>query len=171
MIRFGEFEIRAWRLSDADDLARYANNRKIWLQLRDGFPHPYTLTDAETFLCDMTKTSDPHVFAIACSDGPIGGIGLHPGSDVHRYSAEMGYWLAEPFWGQGIMTKAVTLLSEWGFEHKKLKRIFAEPYTNNPASARVLEKSGFKLEGIMLSSVVKNNKTLDQWLYAKTLNS
>jgi ribosomal-protein-alanine N-acetyltransferase len=162
----GEYRIRDWQMEDAASIARYANNRKIWLNLRDAFPNPYGLQDAETFLAGVIEASPKTVFAIATELEAIGSIGLKPGKDVHRFTAEMGYWLAEPFWGKGIMTEAVKSLTAYAIGDLKLHRIFAEPYTTNPASARVLEKAGFACEGILRSNVFKGGKILDQFIYS-----
>ena len=111
---------------------------------------------------------DPRtVFAIATADEVIGCIGQMPGEDVHRFSAEMGYWLAEPFWGRGIMSEAVERFTEYAFAEFGLNRIFAEPYVGNEASARVLEKAGYVCEGVMRANVLKDGKVMDQYLYAK----
>jgi RimJ/RimL family protein N-acetyltransferase len=166
-IQFGEYQIRDWREEDAAGIARYANNRDISKNLRDGFPFPYGLTDAEEFLASVQKQDPRTFFALASDSEVIGGIGLGLGEDVHRYTAEMGFWLAEPYWGKGIMTEAVRKFRDYSFEHFDLQRIYAEPYETNPASARVLEKAGFELEGIMRANVNKEGKVLDQLMYAR----
>jgi RimJ/RimL family protein N-acetyltransferase len=153
-------------MEDAPSITRYGNNRKIWLKLRDGFPNPYTLRDAEAYIRRVNEMEPRTVFAIATASEAIGSIGLVPGADVHRFTAEMGYWLAEPFWGRGIMTDAVKHMLAYAICELKLHRITAEPYANNPASARVLEKAGFSREGILRSSVYKNGRVLDQFLYS-----
>ena len=164
--RIGEYIIRNWRMEDAPSIAEYANNRKIWLNLRDAFPHPYGLQDAESFISGSIESNPKTVFAIATQSKAIGSIGLLLGKDVHRFTAEMGYWLAEPFWGKGIMTQAVKRLTAYGIHDLRLHRIFAEPYTTNPASARVLEKAGFTREGILRANVFKDGKMLDQFLFS-----
>ena len=161
------FMIRKWKAEDALSIARYANNRKIWLNLRDLFPHPYVLKNAEEFISRVMTTDPLTVFAISDSKEAIGSIGLMVKEDIHRFTAELGYWLAEPYWGRGIMTRAVRGLCDYGFDKLGLYRIFAEPFTTNTASARVLEKAGFVREGIMRASAVKNNKVLDQYMYSK----
>jgi [ribosomal protein S5]-alanine N-acetyltransferase len=159
--------IRPWRLDDCEAVVKYGNNRKVWLNLRDGFPHPYTLEDARTFI-ENTSRQDPVTFyAITTQQEAIGGIGISINKDVHRLTAEMGYWLGEPYWGIGFMTETVLKFSEAMFTHFGLMRIYAEPYATNPASARVLEKAGFNLEGRMSCSVIKDGKVIDQLLYAK----
>ena len=167
MFDLGDIQVRAFLDTDVEDLAKYGNNRKVWLNLRDGFPHPYTLESARIFVEKAQTHWHQNVFAITTEMETIGAVSLHPGLDVHRYSAEMGYWLAEPFWGRGIMTRVVTVVSDWGLSDRSFNRVYAEPYTSNPASARVLEKAGFKLEGTMHCNVVKEGVVLDQWLYAK----
>lgn len=157
--------VRKWQMADAPSIARYADNKKIWINLRDAFPHPYSIRDAETFISRAMDGNKITSFAIATGSEAIGSIGLIPGSDVHRYTAEMGYWLAEPFWGKGIMTRAVKIVADYAVRDMKLVRVFAEPFATNPASARVLEKAGFRREGTLRSNVVKEDRILDQYLY------
>lgn len=164
--QIGEYIIRDWQMMDAPSIAKYANNRKIWINLRDAFPHPYSLQDAESFISRANEGNPITVFAIATRLEAIGSIGLMLGKDVHRFTAEIGYWLAEPYWGKDIMTQAVKSLVAYGIHDLGLLRIFAEPYTTNQASARVLEKAGFKAEGILRSNVFKDGKVLDQYLYS-----
>jgi len=136
--------------------------------MRDAFPHPYTLADADAWL-DRAESVRPETnFAIAVRDEAVGGIGLTLHSDVHRYSAEIGYWLGEAFWGRGITTAAVTALTEYAFSSLDLRRLEAGIYSWNPASMRVLEKSGYRREGVMRHSVVKDGQLIDQVLYAAT---
>lgn len=164
--KIGEYIIRDWRMEDAPSVAKYADNRNIWINLRDAFPHPYSLQDAESFLTRVIESNPRTVFAIATKIESIGSIGLMVGEDVHRFTAEMGYWLAEPFWGKGIMTEAVKVLTTYATRDLKLHRIFAEPHTTNIASARVLEKAGFVREGRLRSNVFKDGRILDQFLYS-----
>lgn len=166
-IRFSDYMIRSWKMDDASAIVKYANNKKIWRNLRDAFPHPYALSDAEDFLKKVTAHDPECVFAISTKAEAIGGIGMVIGEDVHRYAAELGYWLAEPFWNQGIMTQAVKRILEYVFTNLDLYRIYAEPYEGNNASVRVLEKAGFQYEGRLRTSVYKDGKLLDQLLYAK----
>ena len=160
--------IRPWRLDDAESLARHANNRKIWLCVRDLFPHPYTLQDAHEFLRRATSEQPEMKFCIEIDGAAVGGIGVHPGQDVYRHTATLGYWLGEDFWGRGITTEAVTAVIDFCFGNFSLRRISAEVFANNPASARVLEKSGFTFEGRLKNNVLKNGKLLDSLLYART---
>lgn len=159
--------IRYWSIHDANSLVKYANNRKIWINLRDGFPFPYTMEHAREFLAIVAQQNPVTFFAIATPEEAIGGIGLTVNTDVHRLTGELGYWLAEPFWGKGFMTEAVTKFVDFAFDNFGLVRIYAEPYATNPASCRVLQKAGFELEGRMRSNVIKDGQILDQFLYAK----
>jgi RimJ/RimL family protein N-acetyltransferase len=160
--------IRPWRLDDAESLAKHANNRKIWLGLRDLFPHPYTIQDAHEFLQRAISERPTTNFCIEVNSSASGGIGIRLGQDVHRHAAELGYWLGEKFWGRGIITEAVMAFTDFCFDNFQLRRIYAEPFANNPASARVLEKAGFLFEARLKSNVIKDGKLLDSLLYAKT---
>ncbi|MDY6906559.1 MAG: GNAT family N-acetyltransferase [Thermodesulfobacteriota bacterium] len=164
--KFGDFKIRGWKIEDAPSIAKYANNKKIWLNLRDAFPHPYGLPDAESFIDRAIKEHSKTFFAIATSQEAIGSIGIVIGKDVHRFTAELGYWLAEPYWGKGIMTEAVKVITEYAIQDLGLYRISAEPYSINPSSAKVLEKAGYKFEGTLRSSVIKDGNVIDQHLFS-----
>ena len=158
--------VRSWRSSDAAPIVRYANNRKIWQNLRDAFPHPYTLKDAREYIRGVKQRTPETSFAIAVDEEPIGGIGfmLHP--DVERVSAEIGYWLGEPFWGRGIASDALKAVTAYAVETHQLTRIFAVPFAWNTASCRVLEKSGYVLEARLRRSAIKDGKMTDQFQYA-----
>ena len=160
--------IRPWRLDDAGSLAKHANNRKVWLALRDLFPHPYTMQDAQEFLRRTISEQPTTLFCIDVDSRAVGGIGIRVGHDVHRHTAELGYWLGEKFWGRGIMSEAVGAFRDFCFTNFPLRRVYAEPFANNPASARVLEKAGFFFEGRLKNNVIKDGKLLDSLLYAKT---
>jgi len=160
--------IRQWRLDDAESLARHANNRKVWLAVRDLFPHPYTIQDANEFLQRTVSEQPAMKFCIEIEGAAVGGIGVHPVQDVHRHTSTVGYWLGEEFWGRGIMTEAVTAVTDFCFQNFPLRRISAEVFANNPASARVLEKTGFTFEGRLKNDVLKDGKLLDSLLYART---
>jgi RimJ/RimL family protein N-acetyltransferase len=158
--------VRSFHIDDAVSIARLANNRKIWINLRDAFPHPYTINDAISFI-GMVKSQKPEtVFTIEVDSEACGAIGFHPGKDVERISAEIGYWLAEPLWGRGIMTEVLDAVTGYAMENFALERIFALPYAWNSASFRVLEKCGYQLEGRMRRSAIKDGKVVDQLLYA-----
>ncbi len=155
--------IRVWRPDDAASLAKHANNRRVWLGLCDLFPHPYTIHDANEFLRRATTEQPMTNFCIDIDGSAVGGIGI-----CIRYVAELGFWLGEEFWGHGIMTEVIPAFVDYSFEKFPLHRIYAEPYANNPASSRVLEKAGFALEGRLKNNAFKDEKLLDSLLYAKT---
>ncbi|WP_309385360.1 GNAT family N-acetyltransferase [Cerasicoccus frondis] len=160
--------LRPWTRDDAESLAKYANERDIWLHLRDFFPHPYTLQDARDYLERVSDVSPAVSLAIEVEGEACGGISASVQSDVHRFTAEIGYWLGKPFWRQRITTEAVGAFTEYLFSTFQLHRVFAVPYANNPASERTLEKNGFIREGRMKQSVVKDGDILDQLIYAIT---
>jgi RimJ/RimL family protein N-acetyltransferase len=158
--------LRPWRQADAPSLVKYANNPNVARQLRDRFPHPYTAADARSFIQAIAQARPTTTFAIVVDGEAVGGTGFSPGADVERYSAEVGYWLGEPFWGRGITVEAVRLLSAYAFETCSMLRLFALPFADNVQSIRVLEKAGYTREGILRSSSVKHGAVRDQALYA-----
>lgn len=166
-IDIGEWQVRSYRADDAESLARYANNRNVSRNLRDAFPFPYTLADAHEWLEGAMRGSPESDFAVASPTEVIGGIGLTFGSDVYRRSAEVGYWLGEPFWGRGIATAALQAITEYAFAQHDIVRVEAAVYESNPASARVLEKAGYEFEGRLRKSVTKDGHTLDELMYAR----
>jgi len=157
--------LRRWTTADRDSLVRYANNPHVARNMRDRFPHPYTSKDADEWIA-LAGSQDPLTnFAIEVEGQAVGGAGLMLGTDVARLSAEIGYWLGEPFWGRGLAPEAVKLLTDYGFAQFKLVRIFAGAFAWNPASARVLEKAGYTFESRSRKSVVKDGHILDQLNY------
>ena len=162
--------LRKWRLSDARDLAVALNNEKILNNLRDGLPFPYTEQDARDFIITMLSSDENSTFAYAITvgDRAVGSIGAFRQSNIHRQTAELGYYLAEEYWGQGIMTEAIRQLCAILFETTDILRIYAEPFAYNTGSRRVLEKAGFCYEGTMKNNAVKNGKVLDMALYSLT---
>jgi len=159
--------VRDWQEADAEELAALANDRRVWLGLRDAFPNPYGIDDARRFIAGALEKSPRSVFAIAVDGKVAGGIGYTERADVERVGAEVGYWLGHPFWGRGITTEGLRLMTAHAFRvNPVLRRLYAPPYTNNPASARVLEKAGYTLEGTLRQSAIKNGHILDQWMYA-----
>ncbi|MBP0955894.1 MAG: GNAT family N-acetyltransferase [Oscillospiraceae bacterium] len=162
--------IREWKYTDAADLAAALSNRKILDNLRDGLPYPYTEKNAEEYI-SFILNSDPNdtfAFAIEVDGKAVGSIGAFRQGNIHFRTAELGYYLAEEYWGRGIMTSAVRQLCEKLFAETDIIRIFAEPFDYNVGSRRVLEKAGFQLEGIMKNNAFKNGKALDMALYAYT---
>jgi RimJ/RimL family protein N-acetyltransferase len=159
--------VRPFQESDAETLAKHANNRQIWLNLRDGFPHPYQLSDAEAYIAVAVKQTPTLAFAVTVEGEAVGSIALKAGQDIERCGAEIGYWLGQKFWGRGIMTAAVAMVTYYGLTDLQLNRIFAVPFSENVRSARVLERVGYEQEGVMRSSAIKDGRVLDQFLYAK----
>ena len=136
-----KIDLREWRLEDAPDLAAAINNKRVQDNLRDGIPYPYTEKDAKEFISAMlsAKKDTQYAFAITCDGKAIGSIGVFRRDNVHRLTGELGYYIAEPYWGKGVMTEAVRQMRDYIFENTDIVRIFAEPYANNTASCRVLE--------------------------------
>jgi RimJ/RimL family protein N-acetyltransferase len=159
--------VRSWVQTDVPALATHANDREVWLNLRDRFPHPYGRTDAESWIACASAQEPERNFAIAFMDVAIGGIGLEQQEDVHRRCAEIGYWLGRPYWGKGLATAAVNAVTSYGFKTLALCRIYAMVFEHNGASCRVLENCGYQLEGRLRKSVIKAGRTLDQLLYAR----
>lgn len=155
---------------DKKDLAQLANNKKIFDNVRDFFPFPYTEKDAIEFINTCKKEDPPCTFAIEYRQELAGVIGLLLQSDVYRKSAEIGYWLGEPFWNKGIATEAVKLMTDYTFNTLKMVRIYTGVFDFNKASQRVLEKCGYKLEGIFEKSIFKNNKICNEYRYARIID-
>ncbi len=160
--------LRPFRPTDASSIASHANNRKVWINLKDAFPHPYTLAHARSWIRLARRDRPTTYFAIVIDGVAGGGIGYRVGGDVARRTAIFGYWLGEPFWGQGVMTEAVRSLVGWILEYRPVHRIEAGVFAWNRASMRVLEKAGFRLEGIQRHAVFKAGRTVDRHLYALT---
>jgi RimJ/RimL family protein N-acetyltransferase len=162
-------EIRSLREEDASSLAHLANNRKIWINLRDAFPHPYTYQDAETFIKNSASMNPESNFAIVVDDQAVGCIGIGFHKDVERLTAEIGYWLGEPFWNKGIMTQVVSALTDYIITEHQFTRIYAVPFEWNKASIHVLKKAGYQQEARMKKSAIKDGQIIDQMLYAYTV--
>ncbi len=160
--------IRLFQPNDRDAIVLHANHWNVAKNMRDRFPHPYTVNDAETWLALVSTQSPATNFAIATAEELIGGIGLDLQNDVFRRSAELGYWLGESYWGRGIATVVVRAFTRYAFEAHDLLRVFAGVFSWNPGSMRVLEKAGYVREGILRQSVVKDGQVLDKMLYAAT---
>jgi [ribosomal protein S5]-alanine N-acetyltransferase len=167
-LRLSRSEVRSWRIDDLASLVSYANNRKIWLNLRDRFPHPYTTSAGRDFLRGIVIQRPETAFAIDVGGEAVGGIGFAMLPDVERVSAEIGYWLGEPFWGWGIASEAVAAVTQYAIETHGFTRMFAVPFASNAASCRVLEKAGYALEGRLRRSAIKNGEVIDQLQYGFT---
>jgi len=158
--------VRSWKWSDVEAIVRHANNRNVWINLRDRFPYPYTASDARRWLESVVGFQPETNFAIAVGDEAVGGIGFSIQYDVARRSAEIGYWLGEEVWGRGIATDALLAVTDYAFANFDLCRLYANVFAWNPASARVLEKAGYSFEGRLKRSVTKDGQTIDQLMYA-----
>lgn len=161
-------KIREWRVSDAADLAAALSNRKVQDNLRDGLPFPYTEKDGLDFINTMLAAdrNNTFAFAITVEDKAIGSIGVFRQNNIHRLTGELGYYIGEKFWGNGIMTEAVKQICAYVFSNSDIVRIFAEPFACNTASCRVLEKAGFQFEGLLKQNAIKNHQVLDMKMYA-----
>lgn len=160
------FKIRPWQPEDAESLVRYANDADIARNMTDGFPHPFTPEHALRFIENARKDDPLHIFAIEVNGEAAGGIGIHPQSDIYRKNAELGYWLAKPFWGNGITTAAVKEVCTLAFSLYDIQRIYARPFGYNTASMKVLEKAGFTLEARLKDTLYKNGVYTDELIYA-----
>jgi [ribosomal protein S5]-alanine N-acetyltransferase len=160
--------VRSWHHGDQEALVRHGDSRAVWINLRDRFPHPYTAEAAREWLAFATGRAPQTHFAIEVGGEAVGGIGLQLQEDVDRCSAEVGYWLGEAVWGRGIAAEALRAVTEHAFAALPLTRIFALPFARNAASVRVLEKAGYRREGLLRRSAIKEGQVLDQILYAVT---
>ena len=161
-------KIRKWKLTDAKDIAVALSNKKIQDNLRDGLPYPYSEQDGIDFISSMLSANEDETFAFAITldDKVIGSIGVFRQQNIHRQTAEMGYYIAEEYWGKGIMTDAVKQICEYVFKNSDILRIYAEPFAYNTGSCRILEKAGFQYEGTLRNNAVKNGKVIDMKMYS-----
>lgn len=158
--------LRPWKPEDLDNLVKYGNNPAISRFMSDGFPSPYTHEKGIRFIENAMNANPLRIFAISFEGEAVGGIGIHPQDDIHHRNAELGYWLGEPFWGKGLVSRAVKEIVAYTFDHFEIDRIFARPFGNNPASHKVLQKAGFILEARFSGTLVKNGEILDELIYA-----
>ncbi len=158
--------LRAWRAGDEESLVRHADNRKVWLNLRDRFPNPYTRADANAWIAKVAAQEPQTHFAIAVGEEAVGGIGFDVKDDVERRSAEIGFWLGETHWGKGITTAAARAVTRYAFESFDVCRIFGYVFEWNTASVRVLEKCGYRREARLRKAATKDGKTIDLYVYA-----
>lgn len=160
--------IRKWKSADAYDLAEALSNLNVQNNLRDGLPYPYTEHDAKDYI-DVMLSADPNdtfAFAIEHKGKVVGSIGAFRQNNIHCRTAEVGYYISETYWGKGIATQAVREICEYVFAKTDIIRLFAEPFAENFASCRVLEKAGFQLEGTLRKNAVKCGRIRDMKLYA-----
>jgi RimJ/RimL family protein N-acetyltransferase len=159
--------LREWRRGDEPSLVRHANNPSVWRNVRDSFPHPYTQSDARSWVRLATGEGLNMVFAIDVDGFAVGAIGVRPGEDVNRFSAEIGYWVGEEYWNRGIATEAVQAVTRYAFDALGMIRVYAHVFEWNTASMRVLEKAGFEREGVMRHAAMKDRQLIDQVMFAK----
>ncbi|MFV1885145.1 MAG: GNAT family N-acetyltransferase [Balneola sp.] len=167
MLVSGKVKLSKIEKAHSGELCEIANNYKIWINLRDVFPHPYTLEDAKGFIDFVSSESPPLTFGIFFEDHLAGVVGITPFSDVNRIKAEVGFWIGEPFWGKGIGTTALELMCEYAFQKLEFIRLEAFVFDHNKSSTRVLEKNGFSLDARLEKSAEKNGVIIDQLLYSK----
>ena len=162
------YRIRKWKLSDAKDLAIALSNKKIQDNLRDGLPYPYTEKDGADYISAMLSAdeNDTFAFAVTADHKAVGSIGVFRQGNIHRRTAELGYYVAEEYWGRAIMTEAIKQICEYVFDKSDIIRIYAEPFAYNIASCRALEKAGFQYEGTLRSNAVKNGEVIDMKMYS-----
>ena len=159
-----EFTLRPWVESDLGSLVKHANNPKIAANMTDAFPHPYTEENGKAFIAMAMRA--PSILAIEVNGEAVGGIGIHPQSDIMCKNAELGYWIGEAFWGKGIITQAVKQMLDMAFSKYDITRVYARPFGSNVASQRVLEKAGFTLEARIEKNIYKNGVFQDELIYA-----
>jgi [ribosomal protein S5]-alanine N-acetyltransferase len=159
------FNLRPWTIHDLDSLVKYANNFNIAKNVMDVFPHPYSADDGKVFIEMTTKNSPPDILAIEVNGEAAGAIGLHQQKDIYRKNAELGYWLAEPYWGKGIVTGAIKQMVDYGFKNWDIVRIYARPFGGNIGSQRALEKAGFVLEARLAKTFFKHGEFHDELIY------
>lgn len=160
-----DFTLRPWKKDDLESLVYYANNLNIAKNLSGRFPYPYTREAGGAFIQFATTDLPIHIFAIDIEGKAVGGIGIHPQTDIHCKNAELGYWIGEPFWNKGIITKAIPQIVDFGFRTFEIDRIFARCFSDNIASQRVLEKTGFSLEAHFKDTLFKYDRTTDELIY------
>ncbi|ADN37241.1 GCN5-related N-acetyltransferase [Methanolacinia petrolearia DSM 11571] len=165
IIKTSQATLRPWRMDDAPSVAKYANNPKVAKNMRDGFPNPYSEEDAERFLTMATGDGPALLLAVEIDGEACGGIGVTPFTDVYRKTAEIGYWLAEPFWGRGVMTEVVKAVVPVAFGRFDIVRLQAGVYEGNLGSMRVLEKAGFEREAVHKKAIFKNGELLDEVVF------
>ena len=166
-IIFDEIVLRPWSDDDASQLAVIANNKKISDNLRDGFPFPYSLQDAKSWLQIVVPSNFPPLyFAITLNDKLVGSIGLVSKNDIYRKNIEVGYFVAEEYWGRGIATKTIKAVTSYAFKDFDIIRVYAEPFSDNTGSRRALEKAGFTHEATFRRNVIKNGIIKDSSIYS-----
>lgn len=162
------FRLRPLSPGDRANLVRHGDNRSVWINLTDRFPHPYTLADADAWIASQQALAGAvRHFAIEVDGGCVGGVGCEPGDDLCRRTAEVGYWLGEEYWGRGLATEALLALTEYAFGAFDVVRLEAHVLAWNPASCRVLEKAGYQLDARLCKKFFKDDRIADAILYSR----
>ncbi|MEY4539730.1 MAG: hypothetical protein RLZZ306_1487 [Bacteroidota bacterium] len=163
------FTLRHFKNGDQESLVESANNIKIFNNVKDTFPHPYTYADASWWIEFCKETNQPATtFAIDIDGQVIGAVGIIIGSDVQRVTAEIGYWLGEKYWGKGIAVEALKQMTAYVFQNfPEIIRLWAAVFEYNKPSIRVLEKAGYEFEGIRKKAAIKNGVVIDEYVYVK----
>ena len=159
--------LRPFAQGDQQALVRHGNDRAVWLNLADVFPHPYTREAADQWIALVTQPGGPLRFAIQYHGELVGGVGVHPGNDISRLTAQLGYWVGRQHWGKGIGTAAVQAIAEHAMQTTDLVRLEAVVFDWNPASMRVLEKAGFHLESKRPKSAIKDGRITGTHLFVQ----
>mgnify|MGYP003623229237 CR=1 FL=1 len=166
ILKSDNFILREWALDDVHYVVKNANNINVWNNLTEGFPQPYTEQASIDYINSQNGKPKPHEFAIVVDNNAVGGVSVFPRDNIYHITAEIGYWLGEAYWGKGIMTEAVKLISEYMFRDFDIIKIFAGVFDYNTPSMRVLEKAGFVKEAILTKGAIKNNKISDLHYYS-----
>jgi RimJ/RimL family protein N-acetyltransferase len=162
-----KYKLRDWQPTDLKSLIEHANNPYIAKWLTNQFPHPYSESDGVAFIESVANNHTAKVFAIDVDGEAVGSIGIFPQSDIHEKNAEIGYWLSETFWGNGIISQAIKDISDYGFKTFDIVRLFARPFATNVGSQKALEKAGFVLEARLKKAIYKNGEYIDELIYSK----
>ncbi len=168
IIKGNGFILRPWKKGDETSLTENANNKKIWINLTHTFPHPYTIRDAKKWVkFSNKKLNKKTIFAIIIDNKAVGCIAFELGKGIYEKSATIGYWLGEKYWGGGIITSALKIVTDYAFDKFNIERIEAKVFEWNPASVRVLEKAGYSYESRFKKKVLKDGKLIDESLYVR----
>lgn len=162
-----DYILRPWRSSDLDSLVKHADNYNVAKWLTNQFPHPYTYESGKGYIEMVGKDNPTRVFAIEIEGEAAGSIGIFPQTDIHEKSAEIGYWLSEKYWRNGIMSSAVRDIVKYGFDTFDIVRIYAKPFSTNSGSQKVLEKAGFSKEATLKRALFKNGEIMDEYIYVR----
>ena len=162
-----DYILRPWRSSDLDSLVKHADNYNVAKWLTSQFPHPYTYESGKGYIEMVGKDNPTKVFAIEIEGEASGSIGIFPQTDIHEKSAEIGYWLSEKYWRNGIMSSAVRDIVKYGFDTFDIVRIYAKPFSTNSGSQKVLEKAGFSKEATLKRALSKNGEIMDEYIYVR----